>query len=73
MFLGAQAEAEMAYGDNLKLLLSSHHLADAKLSVTYRLAPGVRAHAGYSAPDGSVTLLLDVGAQRGGFDPMRLR
>ena len=73
MFLGAQAEAEMAYGDNLKLLLSSQHLADAKLTVTYRLAPGVRAHMGYSAPRSNVTLMLDIGDKSAGFDPATLR
>jgi hypothetical protein len=67
MFLGAQAEAEMAYGDNLKVLLSSRHLADAKLSLTYQLAPGVRAYAGYTAPRSSLTLMLDLGEKSSGL------
>lgn len=67
MFLGAQAEAEMTYGDNMKVLLSSAHLADAALSVTYKLAPGVRAYAGYTAPRGSLTLMLDLGDKSAGW------
>lgn len=73
MFLGAQAEAEMAYGDHLKLLLSSQHLADAKLSMTYKLAPGVCAHMSYSAPRSTVTLMLDIGDKSSGFDPTSFR
>lgn len=71
--LGAHAEAEMAIGANLQLLLSSRHLADAKVSMTYTLAPGVRAHMGYTAPRKACMLMLDVGEKSGGFDPMRYR
>ena len=67
VFLGARAEAEMAYGDQFKILLSSQHLADARVSLTYRLARGVRAHVGYTAPSSLVTLMLDVGDKVQGF------
>jgi hypothetical protein len=75
MFLTARAEAEMTYGDELKILLSSQHLGDAKISLTYRLAPGVRAHMAYTAPSSLVTIMLDVGDKSSGFysvgDPVR--
>jgi hypothetical protein len=67
MYLTARAEAEMTYGEELKILLSSQHLGDAKVSLTYRLAPGVRAHLGYTAPSSLVTVMLDIGDKSSGF------
>jgi hypothetical protein len=37
------------------------------MSVTYQLAPGVRAYAGYTAPRGSLTLMLDLGDKSAGW------
>lgn len=56
--LGAQGEAEVIYGEKLSASLSSRHLADAKLSATYRLAPKVRAYGAFASPRGSVTLMI---------------
>jgi hypothetical protein len=68
MLIGAEAEAEMAlFEERLRLLLTTRHLADARLSATYQLAPGVRAYAGYAAPRGVLTLMLGVGDAAGGF------
>lgn len=73
VLLGAQAEAEMAFGDNLKLSVSSRDLSEAKISMTYKLGPGVRAHLGYTAPRKAYMLVLDIGEKSGGFDPMSYR
>lgn len=67
MFLGAQAEAEMSWGARWKVLLSSRHLADAQLSTSYQLAPGVRLYGGYRAPRSALTLMLDFGERSSGL------
>lgn len=68
MLIGAEAEAEMAlFGERLRLLVLSRHLADARVSATYHLQSGVRAYAGYAAPRGTLTLMLGVGDAAGNF------
>jgi len=43
------------YGDKLKAALSSRHLADARLSASYQLAPKLRVFASSATPRANLT------------------